>query len=360
MEENNKGLIWLIVILIVLVFVLVGFIIYDKVVLDDKNSVNENPVTNEINDSNQNIDNNATNENTINKQDKLSLPSDLSDYSLLYWNYEEIYNYYFKMNKKDSKINIDSSFKDVKIENNKLYWNIDKQWVSDKIIDDDIKYFNMSISPLSDEYFIVVTETNKIYYITFDGVCFYCTDDDENNYYISLTKELYDKFKYNEIVVNEKINKISSKVFTECEGWEDFYFEINNKILVLNKFDLKLEDLNSFLSDRTITDLANTCSVGYELPLIIEHDGTIKGIYDKNNELIRVKHYVSLEKGEKDYYDIVIDKNNYLYIIDKNSQYQEVLGIVVNFKYEKDDFGNEKLEIDLKNNQNIYKETKRN
>lgn len=47
MEENknNKGLIWLILILIILVLGLVGYIVYDKVILNDKNTELNNKVS---------------------------------------------------------------------------------------------------------------------------------------------------------------------------------------------------------------------------------------------------------------------------------------------------------------------------
>lgn len=80
----------------------------------------------------------------------------------------------------------------------------------------------MSISPLSEEYFVVVTSTNKIYYITFNDVCFYCTDDNVN--YKSLTSDYYNKFHYNEIISPGKISNVNSKTFEDCEPWEKILF----------------------------------------------------------------------------------------------------------------------------------------
>ena len=347
-KKNIRGIIWLIVILIFLMLGLTGFIIYDKFFVESKNKYENNNST-------------TTDTEKVDLTGKFNIPKNLSDYSLLYWNYDEIYNYYFKMNITDTKINIDKLFKDVKIDNNKLYWNIDNQWISDKKITDDIIYFNMNISPLNSEYFITVTSTNKIYYITFEEVCFYCKDEgDTSTNYKTLTALLYDKFKYNEIVVDGKVSKVSSKVFKECETWNEYYFEINNKVYVLNTSDYKMENLNTFMENRTITELGVTCSAGYEMPLIIEKDATIKGMIDENSNLIKVKHYILLEKEEDDFYDIVIDNDDYLYIIDRESKYQKISDRVLNFKYEKDDYGNEKLEIDLDKNNNITKEISKN
>ena len=39
-----------------------------------------------------------------------------------------------------------------------------------------------------------------------------------------------------------------------------------------------------------------------------------------------------------------------LYIIDKDSKNQSVFDKVINFSYKKDEYGNEKLDIDLENN----------
>ena len=44
-KKNNKGLIWLIVILIILVLGLVGYVVYDKVLSKDKLVLNNNETT---------------------------------------------------------------------------------------------------------------------------------------------------------------------------------------------------------------------------------------------------------------------------------------------------------------------------
>ena len=63
-KKNNKGLIWLIVILIILVLGLVGYIVYDKVLKDDKTiSNNDETITtisttiNKINEEKNNVEN---------------------------------------------------------------------------------------------------------------------------------------------------------------------------------------------------------------------------------------------------------------------------------------------------------------
>lgn len=347
MEENKKSkkIVCTITAITVLILGIVGYIVYDKVFVNNKNQQEKNGTTTTT---------------TVPKNE--NLPDDLSEYNLLLWNYEEIYSYYFKMNDDEQKINIDSSFKDVKIENKKLYWNIDNQWVNDKNIVDNVIYFNMAIGPLGDEYFIVTTDTNKIYLITFENICFYCEDDTETNYK-SLTTELYKEFKYNEIAANGDINKVSAKVFSECEGWNEYYFEIDNNIYVLNRFDYKLEKLDSFMPKRykeSITDLYNTCSPEDKSPLVIEFDGTIEGIVDKNNDLIKVKYYIFLVKNEEEYYNLVVDKDDNLYIIDEDLKIQSIYDKVNSFKYTNDAYGNEKLDIDLKDNKNITKEIIRN
>lgn len=53
MEENNKGLVWLVVFLIILVLGLAGYIVYDKVLSTDKNLQNENAIVDK-NDLEQN------------------------------------------------------------------------------------------------------------------------------------------------------------------------------------------------------------------------------------------------------------------------------------------------------------------
>lgn len=122
----------IIIILALLVLGLTGFIIYDKVFTANGNN-KEN-----ISSGSTTKANNYENEENIKITGDFNIPNDLSDYSLLYWNYEELYNYYFKMNNSDKKININAKFKDVKIDNNKLHWNIDNKWTIDKTITDDV------------------------------------------------------------------------------------------------------------------------------------------------------------------------------------------------------------------------------
>jgi len=55
-KKNNKGLIWLIVVLIIMILGLVGYIVYDKVLLNDKNPINNNN-TNTTTTENSSIEN---------------------------------------------------------------------------------------------------------------------------------------------------------------------------------------------------------------------------------------------------------------------------------------------------------------
>lgn len=135
-----------------------------------------------------------------------------------------------------------------------------------------------------------------------------------------------------------------------------YYFEINNKIYVLNTPNYNLIELNKFMENSnltSITGLKNNCSDGSENPLTIEKDSIIKSIVDENNNPIYVKYYVILTKNNDLSYNIVVDKNNYLYIIDKQKKYQQISDKVLEFKYEKDNYGNENLYIELYKNNNI-------
>lgn len=86
-KKSNKGLIWLIVILIVLVLGLVGFIVYDKVVLDNKDSVSDN---NTISTTNENY------EKILYDQDNILITlRDANDEEFLENNGTSYYNFFF-------------------------------------------------------------------------------------------------------------------------------------------------------------------------------------------------------------------------------------------------------------------------
>ena len=312
-KKNNKGLVWLIVVLIILVLGLVGYIVYDKVLLNDKN-ISKNTTTNKISNN--------------------LLPQDISDYETLIWNYNELYSYYFTMERTENfscdnnnehcgtyntyyknNYNIGSYYKFIKIDNNKLYWNIDNEWVLDKNITEEITYLDIIVDFGQFQTIFVVTKNNNIYVI-------------DNMFEIPYTDELpetlehttYDKIKYEKIVTNKNITNVVLKGYpTDCEGVSVLYVEADNKIFALN--NSQIIPLTDFLENwkEYINNLTNTCSASQNKGLNINFDGSVVGMLNENDEKIIIKYYIELfnyEGTEK--YDIVISQDNKLYIIDEN------------------------------------------
>ena len=78
-----------------------------------------------------------------------------------------------------------------------------------------------------------------------------------------------------------------------------------------------------------ITTLGGNSCVGdsEEPSLSVNIDGTIDNVKDKNGNLIKIKYYIYLANN-----NLVIDKNNNLYLIDLNAKTQKSISKVTDFK----------------------------
>ena len=276
------------------------------------------------------------------------IPKDLSEYDFLYYDYDRLYNYYFKMQDVEEKIIIDSRFNNVKIENNKLLWNVDGNWIQDQKIVDDIEYFIMNFSNLNgDDSFVVLTKTNKLFVVKFSDVSIYNND---NNTYLNLTSDIFQKIDYKEIELLGKVSRVNIKHYVDCESYNVLYFEINKDIFVLQSSVLKKFDefIKSF---KYINDLDNNC---YNIlnDLKINFDSSLDIFND-----IRVIHYVYLFKPNGEFLNIVVGKDNNLYLITKNDIDSNKLlsyGKVKTFDYKRDiTIGKKKIIIKLSSDKEI-------
>ena len=107
MKKVDKKLIIILIILIVLLLGILGYFIYNKLSKD---------VTSE--ESSLIIDNNI--ENNLNKNEESELRKNMFGYyELLYWNYEDIYNYYYTMEASDKEFDFGNNEDFVRINGNK-------------------------------------------------------------------------------------------------------------------------------------------------------------------------------------------------------------------------------------------------
>lgn len=320
-KKSVKGLIVLVIILIVLILGLGGYIVYDKI-LNNKiniNDIKENKIIGNI------------------------LPSNINDYNAIYWDYQKIYDYYFTMEDKENltcrdnpeecnlyskysnkNYNIGSSYSFVKIENNKLYWNFDNNWIQDENIKEDITYFFIEFMEGDIAYFTIGTN-NKLYVIKPKENIYMNTDNNDAKFIV--TKNIYDSFKYNIVNIEGNISNIVAKSYPEdCEGYTVLYIEIDDKIFVLDH-DNELLELNYFINKyKSISRLDNTCSPQYGNIIDINFDGSLNNVYDNNGKTIIVKYYIQTYMSDQDnknnigLYDLIIDNDNNLYIINRNKE----------------------------------------
>lgn len=325
-KKNNKEIIWLIVVLIVLVLGLGGYIVYDKVVTND------------------NINNEKINSDNKNRVIGSLLPSDINSYSAIYWDYNDIYNYYFTMEKEenltckdnptecnyynkydDSNYTLGSKNNFIKIENNKLYWSINNNWTQDENITNNIDYLYIDYAEGSIEKIIVSSNNSELYVITIKEELYYDIDSSKYN----LTQKIYDSFEYKKVSSDKTITDISTKWYpADCSAYTVTYIKIDNNLYVLNNEELVLLEDYINQSGKYINNLQNTCSEPFGFILDINYDGTLKNVVDNNNKSISVKYYIQAYSGNyydvedtnKKLYDLIIDKNNKLYIIDRNDE----------------------------------------
>ena len=288
MKENKKSLIVIIIILIIIILGLGGYIVYDKL----------NNKTNNIVKENNNIIGDI-------------LPLNINDYNFIYWDYKYLYNYYFNM--EDDKNNFENLYKFVKVDNNKLYWNIDNIWVQDNKIKEDITYF---YSGSTSEPFIIFTSSNELYALNIPEA-FY-----ENTEYFQeqvISKDIYDGFIYNAIDINGNISKIAIKTYTECESFSKTYIEIDNKIYIIDD-EYKLIELNKYMDNyKYINELINNCHKIYGNIINVNFDGSLYQVKNNKGNNILIKYYFQVY-NDTELYDLIIDSNNNLYIINRNKE----------------------------------------
>lgn len=203
-KKNNKGLIWLIIILIVLVLGLVSFIVYDKVLLIDKESNiennNTNTTTTEKTKDNDNEDNILRRDNFIYKLNE-------KDYHISYvykkYNSDEFY--------KGQNINIEEAKKYNDYVYNIIYLEI---LLNDKKIEDVKLPIFYNYENLSNNDIL-----NKIHLVSSDTINTLKGSDSE---YFVFTIEYADPFVdggINPFIVNEEGNVIHTIEFQNNTGW---------------------------------------------------------------------------------------------------------------------------------------------
>jgi len=341
MEENknNKSLIVLIVILLICVLGLGAFIVYDKI-LNNNNNIDNKDDKPPVQYSNPSVDDTKPPvQHIVTKIIESELPNNYLE-NIFYWNYQENYDYFFNFDLNSKQINDITAFPFIKIENNKLMWNINNKWNEDNIIKNDIKYINYIYDPhrSGETYFFLLTSKSELYTIDFSKLM------QENVIFLSktttLTDEQYAHCIYDYFDTKINIDKIQLKSHrNNCDGVDMFHLKSDNKIYVKVRGINRVIELHDYIGNSLLGESIG-CTIAKKLKIDVY--GKTVNVFDDKGNKINVKHYIAFENN-KDYnnHNIIIDNNNKLYAFHDNNIKENVgfkaLDTVVDFKYNKGD-----------------------
>lgn len=245
-KKNNKGILWLVIILIVLVLGLVGYIVLDKVLSEDKASTNNN----ETNATTTMIKNNDGTYNFTYKSHEINLLNKLAKineiYAITVKSNENDYDLYVKyMDETETKIatiipkdNRKLEYRSMDIENNKLYYIINSKEVGSVFELYYIDLNNLDKGALTLDKFNSTFLKDNTWEIA-AGTDVYASQiyvKENNIYYTSFNDDCIKKY-------NIKTN-ITESIIENVDWYDYFIDKLNNKIFYINDSKLYLSDLN--------------------------------------------------------------------------------------------------------------------
>ncbi len=314
-NENNKTIILVIILIIILV---IGAFFLGMYVVKNNDKGNSE-VNNEVNESDiiESI-----------------MPTDKDFILQYYWSFEDLYNYYIEPKDNNEPIVINENFGFVKVENNKLMWNVNNNWVNDSLVTEDIKSaaFDYKDNTFDDGlYGVIVTNNNEVYTITTNESSL------DRSYLSTITSDIYNDIIYSEYDSNINIDYILPRLFSECEIWTNYYFMSDNKIYRLNNSDDKTLIEYDPKTSNNILSFTDTCG-NILFDFTWDFDGYLNDIEDVNDKKINATHIISLKSNNIDYI-FIVDIDNNLYSIkledlvnnSKLKPYKKIEKIIYNY-----------------------------
>ena len=292
-EANKKNKTIILVVILIIILSIGAFFLGEYFVNNNENG--------------SNVENNEVKESNIVE----SIMPDGEDFILqYYWSFDDLYNYYIEPKDNNERIVINENFGFVKIDDNKLMWNVNNNWIDDSHINEDIKialfdYKNNTFD--NNLYGIIVTNDNKVYTITTSE---YQLD---RNYLSTINKDIYNDLTYIEYLNNVDIDYVIPRLFSECEIWTNYYFISDDKIYMLNNSNDNNLILYDPKSSNNILTFTDTCgSILFDFTW--NFDGYLNDIKDANDKKINATHVISVKNNNIDYI-FIVDSDNNLYSI---------------------------------------------
>ncbi len=352
MNRKNKT-VFIVIIIIIVILLCVGAFFLGRWITNKEDNKETNNETN----------------NPIEVSDAIDsvMPQDEDSEMLFYWTFEDIHDYYVNPSDNAEPIKINENFGFVKIENNKLMWNIDNTWVNDSFITEDIKlalidydlYLDYHLAEYYDLIGLIVTTDNLVYKITIDNI----EPIYENDYISTITSDTYSSIVYSgEFKHNINIDNIISRTFpNECSVETIYYLMSGNVIYLLNDEDRTLIKYNPEDStNNNLLDYTNTC-LQLDYDLTWNFDGYLEEIKDNYDNKIKATHIINIANNNENFI-FIVDENNYLYSIKEQDlengihlrPYKEIEEISYNEDFVKGEFNIiEELNIDFIDGENF-------
>lgn len=343
-KNNSKNKIIVPVILVIIIVASLVGVLYASSLInetEDKDSKSKNTSTTTTEEII--IDDEATAKNLkIIDSEIFSNLSNSENIEKKYLDYDDFYDDYLDIKFKSNSQSELKGYKFVKVENDKLMWNIDGKWEKDKNIEDKIKFIYVEeddrMSDIDYPIYIVVTEKNQIYVIAS-----YFLDVDSESATVqydeitSIKRSDYNKYGYAKKSFNKNIKSYAYKrqYFSCLNHFNRQFFDTDDGEYVLEydwdfveddsvegkiKIDIAFKTMDEYLKEVDVAQIGLDCDIRENVGLMIKYDGK-SNVYNNEGKKINVK-YFEIFSGEVDN----VYKNQYVIVDRDDNVYSFVVG----------------------------------
>lgn len=201
----------------------------------------------------------------------------------------------------------------LKISNQKLFWNVNNDWVEDKVISEEIIYANYFSTDVTVYKFLIITK-NNIYIIEIpDGIDTISEILKDQAMADFISK--YNNLKY--VTINKVVSNVVEKYKPEgCNLYKEIYLLIDNNVYFVNleSNDVMSIDTKENNFSNMLVEYLDRCETN-EATISIDKDGKVHNSNIDHSKINNIKYYLKNNK-----FEMIIDLNNnyYLKLYDNN------------------------------------------